>query len=45
MILFYSYSSDIGDGLEDANVHKVPSDLRGLAAKMAVNITHYVLNY
>tara|TARA_Y100000589_G_scaffold226656_1_gene214187 strand:+ start:1346 stop:1972 length:627 start_codon:yes stop_codon:yes gene_type:complete len=45
MILFYSYSSDIGDGLEDSNVHKVPSNLRRLAAKMAVNITYYVLNY
>ena len=45
MILFYSYSSDIGDGLEDPNVHQVSDELRGLAAKMAVNLTYYVLNY
>ena len=45
MVLFYSYSSDIGDGLEDMNVHQVPDELRGLAAKMAVNLTYYVLNY
>ena len=45
MILFYSYSSDIGDGLEDPNVHNVPSEFRNLAAKFAVNLTYYVLNY
>ena len=45
MILFYSYSSDVGDGLEDPNVHQVPDELRNLAAKMAVNLTYYVLNY
>ena len=45
MILFYSYSSDIGDGLEDYNVHKVPQELRNLATKLAVNLTYYVLNY
>ncbi len=45
MILFYSYSSDIGDGLEDSNVHKVPQELRNLATKLAVNLTYYVLNY
>ena len=44
-ILFYSYSSDIGDGLEDSNVHKVPQELRNLATKLAVNLTYYVLNY
>ena len=45
MILFYSYSSDIGDGLEDPNVHNVPREFRDLAAKFAVNLTYYVLNY
>ena len=44
MVVYYVYSSDIGDGLEDADVH--PEDtpqVRELAAKMAVNIAVYVL--
>lgn len=44
MVVFYAYSADIGDGLEDARVH--PDDtpeVRELAAKMAVNIAVYVL--
>ncbi len=46
MIVYYAYSSDIGDGLEDADVH--PGDtpvVRELAAKMAVNIAVYVLTH
>lgn len=46
MVLFYAYSADIGDGLEDARVH--PDDtpeVRELAAKMAVNIAVYVLTH
>ncbi|MBT3786056.1 DUF4159 domain-containing protein [bacterium] len=44
MILFYSYSSDIGDGLEDYPVHKDPPQVRNLAEKFAVNLVYYVLN-
>lgn len=44
MVLFYSYSSDIGDGLEDPNVHKIPPEQRLAASKMAVNITYYIMN-
>ncbi len=46
MVLFYAYSSDIGDGLEDARVH--PDDtpeVRELASKMAVNLAVYVLTH
>ena len=46
MVLFYAYSSDIGDGLEDPRVH--PDDtpeVRELASKMAVNIAVYVLTH
>lgn len=46
MVLFYAYSSDIGDGLEDPRVH--PNDtpeVRELASKMAVNIAVYVLTH
>ena len=44
MVVFYAYSADIGDGLEDSRVH--PDDtpeVRELASKMAVNIVVYVL--
>lgn len=44
MILFYSFSSDIGDGLEDFGVHKDPENLRNLAEKFSVNLVYYVLN-
>ncbi len=46
MVVYYVYSADIGDGLEDADVH--PEDtpvVRELAAKMAVNIAVYVLTH
>lgn len=46
MIVYYAYSSDIGDGLEDLEVH--PNDtpeVRELAAKMAVNIAIYALTH
>lgn len=46
MVLFYAYSADIGDGLEDPRVH--PDDtpeVRELATKMAVNIAVYVLTH
>ena len=44
MVVYYVYSSDIGDGLEDPEVH--PNDtpeVRELAAKMALNIAIYAL--
>ena len=46
MVVYYVYSSDIGDGLEDPTVH--PNDtpkVRLLAAKMAVNIAVYALTH
>lgn len=46
MVVYYAYSADIGDGLEDPRVH--PDDtpeVRELAAKMAVNIAVYVLTH
>lgn len=45
LVLFYSYSADIGDGLEDAAVHGDPADVREAAAKMAVNILMYALTH
>lgn len=43
LVLYYSYESDIGDGLEDPNVHDDPPDKRELAVKMAVNILLYAI--
>ena len=46
MVVYYAYSADIGDGLEDSEVH--PNDtpeIRQLAAKMAVNIAVYALTH
>ncbi len=46
MVLYYAYSSDIGDGLEDPTIHpKDTQQVRELAAKMAVNIAVYVLTH
>lgn len=43
MVLFYSFESDIGDGLEDAAVHNDTAKKRELAARMAVNILMYAI--
>jgi hypothetical protein len=43
LVIFYSYESDIGDGLEDPRVHNDPDDKRELAMKMAVNILMYAI--
>jgi hypothetical protein len=45
LVLFYSCSSDIGDGLEDPDVHGDPAEVREAAAKMAVNILMYALTH
>lgn len=43
MAVFYSYSSDIGDGLEDASVHGDSPQAREAAMKMAINVCMYAL--
>jgi hypothetical protein len=45
LVLFYSYSSDVGDGLEDPDVHGDPPAVREEAARMAVNILMYALTH
>lgn len=45
MVVFYTYSSDIGDGLEDPKVHKDPPKVREQAVRMAINIAVYVLTH
>jgi hypothetical protein len=43
LVLFYTYESDIGDGLEDPRVHDDSPEKRELAMKMAVNILMYAI--
>jgi hypothetical protein len=43
MIVFYSYETDLGDGWEDADVHRDPTDVREQALRMGVNLFLYAL--
>jgi hypothetical protein len=43
LIVFYTYQSDIGDGIEDAEVHKDPPEIREQAMQMAINTVVYAL--
>jgi hypothetical protein len=45
LVVFYSYNTDIGDGLEDAGVHDDPPEKREAATRMAVNIVAYALTH
>ena len=43
LICFYSYESDLGDGWEDASVHRDSEEVRTKALRMGANIVQYVL--
>jgi hypothetical protein len=43
LMLFYTYESDIGDGLEDPDVHGDPPEKREQAIRMGVNILYYAM--
>jgi hypothetical protein len=43
LVVFYSYDTDLGDGLEDEEVHHDPPEKREAALRMALNLVHYVL--
>ena len=45
LAVYYAYSSDIGDGLEDGDVHGDPVASREQAARMATNIVVYALTH
>jgi len=45
LVIFYTWSADIGDGLEDSHVHGDPPEVREAAARMAVNIMMYALTH
>ena len=43
LVVFYSYDCDLGDGLEDEDVHHDPLEKREAAMRMAMNLVHYAL--
>ncbi|MDI6809321.1 MAG: DUF4159 domain-containing protein [Candidatus Eisenbacteria bacterium] len=43
VLVFYTYETDIGDGLEDADIHNDPPEKREAALRMAINIVTYAL--
>jgi hypothetical protein len=44
LVLFYTYSADIGDGMEDPAVHNDGPELHEAALKMGVNIAAWFFN-
>lgn len=45
LCVFFSFDSDLGDGLEDEDVHHDPPDKRETALRMAMNIVHHALTH
>jgi len=45
LIVYYTFNTDIGDGLEDAEVHNDPPEKRNAAMQMALNIVAYALTH
>ncbi|NNE10123.1 MAG: DUF4159 domain-containing protein [Gemmatimonadetes bacterium] len=45
LVVYYSYNTDIGDGLEDFEVHPNPPEKREEALRMAINIVTYALTH
>jgi hypothetical protein len=45
MVVFYSFNTDIGDGLEDGEVHNDPPEKREAALRMGINIAVYALSH
>ena len=45
LVVFYTFDTDIGDGIEDADVHGDPPDKREAAMKTAINIVLYAMTH
>jgi hypothetical protein len=43
LVVFYTYEADIGDGIEDPDVHRDPPGVREAAMRMAINVIVYAL--
>jgi Domain of unknown function (DUF4159) len=44
LVVFYSFDTDLGDGLEDEEIHHDPPEKREAALRMALNIVHFALS-
>ncbi len=45
MVVFYSFNTDIGDGMEDREVHNDPPEKHEAALRMGVNVVVYALTH
>jgi len=45
VVVFYTHEADIGDGLEDPEIHGDPPEKREEAMKMAINVVIYSLTH
>ncbi len=45
MVVFYSFNTDIGDGMEDEEVHHDPPEKHEAALRMGINIVVYALSH
>jgi len=45
LVVFYSFNTDVGDGLEDAEVHNDPPEKHEAALEMGINIVVYALSH
>jgi hypothetical protein len=45
LVVFYDYQCDLGDGWEDADVHKDPPEKHEAALRMGVNLFAYAVGY
>jgi len=45
LVIFYTFDTDIGDGMEDEEVHHDPAEKREAALKMGINVATYVLSH
>jgi hypothetical protein len=45
LVVFYSFNTDIGDGMEDPEVHNDPPEKHEAALRMGVNVVVYALTH
>jgi hypothetical protein len=45
LVVFFSFDTDLGDGLEDPEIHHDPPEKREAALRMSLNLVHYVLTH
>lgn len=45
LVVFYSFNTDIGDGMEDPDVHRDAPEKREQAIRMGINIVTYALSH